>query len=86
MAFKSLSRGNGSFVLTGFKVELMGAGDDKPRPVNIAGVVADFSQKGFPVEEVELVALERRLRTSGDDTPPGLELARHLDLSAPPKS
>jgi mono/diheme cytochrome c family protein len=43
-----LSRGNGNFVLTGFKVSLLDR-EGKPQPVKLAAAAADFAQPGFPV-------------------------------------
>ncbi|HEV3258448.1 MAG TPA: PSD1 and planctomycete cytochrome C domain-containing protein [Gemmataceae bacterium] len=48
MANKSLSRGNGNFVLTRFEVEAAPPGG-KAQPLKIAAAVADYSQNGFPV-------------------------------------
>lgn len=45
---KSLSRGNGNFVLNRFELEVLGA-DPVATPVKLATAVADFSQKGFPI-------------------------------------
>ena len=45
---KSLSRGNGNFVLNRFELEFVGA-DAEATPVKLATAVADFSQKGFPI-------------------------------------
>jgi hypothetical protein len=46
---KGLARSNGNFVLTRFEVEAAGPKGGRPRAVAIAGAVADYSQKGFPV-------------------------------------
>ena len=43
-----LSRGNGNFVLTSFRIEAHGP-EGKPRPVKLAHAEADFSQPAYPV-------------------------------------
>jgi mono/diheme cytochrome c family protein len=48
---KSLSRGNGNFVLTQFVVERIDA-EGKRQPVKIASAVADFEQAGWPIKAV----------------------------------
>jgi hypothetical protein len=45
---KSLSRGNGNFVLTEISVSLVVPGTD-PRPIKIKAAIAEFSQKDWPV-------------------------------------
>lgn len=46
---KSLSRGNGNFVLTKFEVDAASLGGKEAKPVKLAAAEADFSQEGFPV-------------------------------------
>jgi hypothetical protein len=46
---QGLSRGDGNFVLTGFEVAAV-TGKGGPRPVKLARALADFSQKGHPIE------------------------------------
>jgi hypothetical protein len=46
---KSLSRGNGNFVLTEFFVEYSAKADAKPQPLKIKEARADFEQPGYPV-------------------------------------
>jgi hypothetical protein len=43
-----LSRGNGNFVLTGFRVALLDQ-EGKSTPVELSSAVADYSQPGYPV-------------------------------------
>jgi hypothetical protein len=45
---KSLSRGNGNFVLTGFEVEAASLGGDV-KPVKLSAAEADFSQATYPI-------------------------------------
>lgn len=49
LANKSLSRGNGNFVLTEFQVEVAQEGSDQTQPVKIASATADFSQDSYPI-------------------------------------
>src|SRR6185436_5783830 len=46
---KSLSRGNGNFVLTGFEVEFKAPNSDKSEPVKIVSALADYSQESYPI-------------------------------------
>jgi mono/diheme cytochrome c family protein len=48
LAKKSLSRGNGNFVLTEISVSFVVPGAD-PRPIKIKTAIADFSQKDHPI-------------------------------------
>jgi hypothetical protein len=50
---KSLSRGNGNFVLTRFAVSAAGPGK-KAEPVKLRQALADYSQPGFPVASLLL--------------------------------
>ncbi len=45
---KSLSRGNGNFVLTGFEVQAASFGGEE-KPVKLSAAEADFSQATFPI-------------------------------------
>ncbi|MFN0020360.1 MAG: PSD1 and planctomycete cytochrome C domain-containing protein [Pirellulaceae bacterium] len=45
---KSLSRGNGNFVLTGFEVQAASLGGDV-KPVKLSAAEADYSQPTFPI-------------------------------------
>jgi hypothetical protein len=46
---KSLSRGGGNFVLTGFEVAVAGKVDANPQAVKIVHAAADYEQAGFPI-------------------------------------
>lgn len=46
---KSLSRGNGNFVLTEVTVAYIGADDPGEKPVKLKSAVADFSQDTYPI-------------------------------------
>ncbi|MEO6182724.1 MAG: DUF1549 domain-containing protein, partial [Verrucomicrobiota bacterium] len=46
---KGLGRGNGNFVLTGFEVEALKAGETAPRKIKIARAFADYEQKDQPI-------------------------------------
>jgi cytochrome c553 len=48
-ANKSLSRGNGNFVLTSFEVEVASKDDVKPQALKISAAIADYSQNGYPI-------------------------------------
>lgn len=49
LANKSLSRGNGNFVLTEVTVAYIGANDPGEKPVKLKSAEADFSQNTYPV-------------------------------------
>jgi hypothetical protein len=67
-----LSRTNGNFVLTGFKVEVKGP-DGKAKAVKLTRAEADFSQPGFPVASLLAKggagwAIEGHVRKGADRT------------------
>ena len=46
---KNVGMNSGNFILTGFEVEALLPGKDKPTKVKIQSAVADYSQKGFEI-------------------------------------
>jgi mono/diheme cytochrome c family protein len=48
LANKSLSRGNGNFVLTGVEVAVVNAAGES-KPVKVLSAEADFAQEGYPI-------------------------------------
>lgn len=48
---KSLSRGNGNFVLTEVEAAVVAKPGELPKPLKLAAAIADFSQDGHPVQQ-----------------------------------
>ncbi len=46
---KKVGMNGGNFILTGFEVEALTPGSDKPAKVKLSSAVADYSQKGFEI-------------------------------------
>ncbi len=46
---KKVGMNSGNFILTGFEVEALAPGADKPANVKLSSAVADYSQKGFEI-------------------------------------